>query len=131
MEVIKPVNTSLGEIYGRDAVSLNSLEFINETTIKLKGNFNGDLCDKINQDKNFEIVFQGIISLKVLEIDFDPKPYTSSFDYIENSTELKKLIKIDKEEFINKINDSFRHYIFRTYDSCFEIIAKDFNLFLH
>lgn len=131
MEIIKPVITSLGKIYGRDAIFLKSLEFINETTIKLRGNFNGDLCEKINEDKNYEIVFQDIISFKMIEFDFDTKPYKSSFVYIENSIELKKLIKIDKEEFINKINDSFKHYIFRAYDSSFEIIAKDFHLSLN
>ena len=38
------------------------------------------------------------------------------------------MIKEDKEMHIGKIDNSYKHFVFRTYDTVFEVIGKDYEL---
>ena len=64
----------------------------------------------------------------MIELDFDEVEYKSSFDEIENSIQLNKMFEIDNQNNIKKIDKTYKYYIFRTYDTIFEIIGKDYNL---
>lgn len=63
----------------------------------------------------------------MLELDFDEYDYVSSFDLVENSSNWIKCLKLIQMDKINKIDTTYKHFVFRTYDIVFEIIGKDFN----
>lgn len=132
-EKLIPVITKAGKICGRDAIFLDKINFINECTIEFIGYLNGSLCSNFKNRSfyDYKIVFNGIFWFKMLEIDFADFNYESSFDQVENSNLMEKLLIKDKNESIGKINNDFKHFIFWTYDSVFEIIGKgyDFELF--
>ena len=128
-ETSKPIITEVGLIYGRDAIFLHNVNFINEFTFELTGEFNGSLCANLeNEDMNFKILFNDVHLFKMLELDFDEFDYVSSFDLVENSSQIQKMIDRDLEYCIRKIDTTYNHYIFRTYDTVFEIIGKYFEL---
>jgi hypothetical protein len=129
-ENIKPIITEVGLIYGRDAIFLDKVNFINEETFELLGEFSGSLCENLNDnnDVKFKIVFKNVHLFKMTELDFDEVEYKSSFDEIENSIQINKMIEIDNQNNIKKIDKTYKHYIFRTYDTVFEIIGKDYSL---
>jgi hypothetical protein len=131
-ETITPIITEVGEISGRDAIFLDKVNVINETTFELTGEFIGTLCSnlKAKEDKNYKITFKNVYLFKMIELDFDEIEYHSSFDLIENSKQLSKLIDRDKRMHIGKIDNSYKHYVFRTYDTVFEIIGKEFILII-
>ncbi len=125
-----PIITQVGKIWGRDAIFLEKINFINEMEIELLGFFNGTLCSNLTDGQNpyYKISFKGIHLFKMIELDYDESNYQSSFDLIENSQTLNKLIELDKRDSIGKINNTYKHYIFTTYDSVFEFICKNFEL---
>ena len=132
-EKIVPIITEVGKIYGRDAIYLDKVNVINEMTFELNGEFNTNLCSNLNDediDKKYKIIFENVHMFKMIELDFDEIEYHSSFDIIENSSQIAKLIKKDRESRINKIDENYKHFVFRTYDTVFEIIGKDFKLYL-
>ncbi len=133
VETLTSVITEVGRIYGRDAIYLNRVNFINEETFEIIGFFNGSMCENLNNDSeiNFILKFNKVHSFKMLEIDFDEYEYNSSFDVIENSKLLTKMIETDNKYHINKIDNNYKHFIFRTYDTVFEIIGKKFDLILN
>ncbi|WP_298117339.1 hypothetical protein [Flavobacterium sp.] len=130
IENIKPVITKVGLIYGRDAIFLDKVNFINEETFELLGEFSGSLCKNLNDnnDVKFKIVFKNVHLFKMTELDFDEVEYKSSFDEIENSIQINKMVEIDNQNNLKKIDKTYKHYIFRTYDTVFEIIGKDYSL---
>lgn len=129
-ENIKPIITEVGLIYGRDAIYLSNVNFINEETFELLGEFSGSCCEYLSDtiDVKFEIVFNNVHLFKMTELDFNEVEYKSSFDLIENSNTLSKMLKVDTQNNIKKIDKTYNHYIFRTYDTVFEIIGKDYSL---
>ena len=131
-EVLKPIITEVGIIIGRDAIYLDKVNFINEQTFELVGGFTGSLCENLDDDVEtaYSIIFNNVHLFKMMELDFDEYEYVSSFDLIENSKQLYKMITEDLERNIKKIDNSYQHFIFRTYDTVFEIVGKDFKLIL-
>lgn len=132
MQKIKPIITEVGKIWGRDAIFLSSVNVINESTFEIKGEFNGKLCSLLNdnKDRNYRIIFKKVLLFKMIELDFDEVEYASSFDEVENSFQLAQMLYDDKTKHIGKIDKNFRHFVFRTYDTVFEIIGKEFELTL-
>lgn len=129
-EIIKPIITEVGLIFGRDAIFLDKVNIINEETFELLGEFSGSLCKNLKDDNDvkYKIIFKNVHLFKMTELDFNEIEYKSSFDEIVNSKQLLKMNKIDKENSVNKIDKTYKHYVFSTYDTVFEIIGKDFIL---
>ena len=130
IETVVPIITEVGEVYGRDAIFLHKVDVINESTFELTGDFNGTLCSNLKDgdDPKYRLTFKGVYLFKMIELDFDEIEYKSSFDLIRNSRKILRLKAWDKENSIGKIDDTFNHYVFRTYDTVFEIIGKGFEL---
>lgn len=129
-EKITPIITEAGKIYGRDAIFLDKVNVINEMTFELIGGFNGNLCSNLQDDieQKYKITFEGVHLFKMIELDFEEVEYQSSFDLIENSKQISKMISMDTKYHIGKIDETYKHFIFRTYDAVFEIIGRDFKL---
>lgn len=127
-----PIITEVGKIWGRDAIFLDEVNVINESTFELTGEFNGALCSNLkdSDDRKYRITFKGVHLFKMIELDFDESENESSFDIIENSKQILQMINDDKTKHIGKIDDTYKHFVFRTYDTVFEIIGKDFELLL-
>jgi hypothetical protein len=127
-EKIVPIITEVGKIWGRDAIFLDKVNVIDECTFELVGQFNGTLCSNLKGTgyRNYEIIFKHVHFFKMVEFDFDEIEYQSSFDIIENSKQILKMLKEDKTNGIGKIDNTYQHYVFRTYDTVFEIIGKSF-----
>ena len=53
----------LGKIWGRDAIFLDGIEFDGTHSVKLIGDFNGSLCENVENDKwiSYELTFKGIL----------------------------------------------------------------------
>jgi len=124
MQKTEPIITEIGKIWGRDAIYLDEMKMINEMTFQLSGEITNPI------EKKYIITFKEVHLFKMIELDFDETEYKSSFDIVENSTQLKNMIKIDDAEHIGKIDSSFKHYVFRTYDTVFEIIGKEYESIL-
>lgn len=126
-----PIITEVGEIKGRDAIFLDRVQVINEQTFELTGEFNSNLCSKIKDEekgkfKKYKITFKNVLSFKMIELDFyENEKSNSSFDLIENSEQVAKMLTMDHS---NKIKDSFQHFVFSTYDTIFEIVGMEFEL---
>jgi hypothetical protein len=128
-ENIIPVITDVGEISGRDAIFLDKVNVINESTFELTGEFNAALCSNLqNDDRKYSLTFKGVHLFKMTELDFCEIEYHSSFDLVENSDQVSKMVHADKTNHIGKIDPSYKHYIFTTYDTVFEVVCKEFAL---
>ena len=129
-EKIVPIITEVGKIWGRDAIFLDKVHVIDETTFELVGQFSIVLCSNLHGKgfQNYKILFKEVCFFKMIELDFDEIEYQSSFDMVENSKQIIRMIKKNKISDIGKIDDTFKHYVFRTYDTVFEIIGKSFQL---
>ena len=122
MQKIEPIITEIGKIWGRDAIYLDEMKMINEMTFQLSGEITNPV------EKKYIITFKEVYLFKMIELDFDELEYQSSFDIVKNSEQVNNMIKLDKEEHIGKIDNSFMHFVFRTYDTVFEIIGKEYEL---
>lgn len=123
---ITPIITPVGKIWGRDATFLDEviiiiIIIIDEVIFELVGHFNGNLCENLDDHtiQKYSIVFSSVHLFKMIELDYDEIEYESSFDEVKNSGQLAKMIKMDEQMHIGKIDKNYRHFIFRTYDSVF------------
>lgn len=118
----------LGKVWGRDAIFLDKIDFIDTSTVRLLGEFNGSLCEKL-VDKTwvpYELIFSGILEFKLIELDFfSAKDYTASFEKVVDSPRIKAFSQ-HSENF--KVKEGHTHYIFHTYDDVIEVIASEFQL---
>lgn len=121
-ENIVPVITDVGKIWGRDAIFLDKVNIINESTFEL----GGELNVKDSDGRKYSLTFKGVHLFKMTELDFSEIEYNSSFDLIENSEQISKMVRADKANHIGKIDLSYKHYVFTTYDTVFEVICKEF-----
>jgi hypothetical protein len=120
MEKLTGINTEIGIIKGRDAIYLDKILFSKETELTLTGEFSYD-----KWDKKFEMTFKGIVFLSTIELDFDKRGQNESLAVVEDSETIKEFKKLDHS---SKINDRYKHYYIRTYDTVFEIISDRFEL---
>jgi hypothetical protein len=141
-ENIRPIETEVGFITGRDAIFLDTLKMVTESEFCIAGGLMGTHCSKIDEDIEikFSITFKGVLLFKMLELDFDDYPYASCFDLIENSSKLAAMRKRCNVIGIGKMDSGMnsqgkychdiyhQHFIFRTYDTVFEIIAQSYDL---
>ena len=103
-------------------------EFNGTHSVKLIGDFNGSLCENVENEKwiSYELTFKGILEFKMTELDFfSDTEYTSSFEKVIDSDKINGFAK-SSQNF--KLKDSHEHYIFQTYDDVIELVASDFEL---
>jgi len=131
-EQISPVTTSVGKIWGRDAIYLDETRIVNESTIELIGDFNGSLCEHLADGSfhKYQITFQSVMWFQMIELDYDDMEYRSSFDEVKNSRQLEAMLARDRAAGIGKIDINYHHFVFRTYDIVFQFVGRSFELFL-
>ena len=120
--------SELGKIWGRDAIFLERIEFDGTHSVKLIGDFNGSLCENVENEKwiSYELTFKGILEFKMTELDFfSDTEYTSSFEKVIDSDRINEFSK-SSQNF--KLKKSHEHYVFHTYDDVIEVIANEFEL---
>lgn len=120
--------SELGKIWGRDAIFLDKIEFDGTHSVKLIGDFNGQLCENVKNEKwiSYELTFKEILEFKMTELDFFlDTEYTSSFEKVIDSDRINEFSK-SSQNF--KLKKSHEHYIFHTYDNVIEVIASEFEL---
>ena len=131
MEQIKAIKTELGEIYGRDAIYLDDIQFnYPKNEVTLIGEINGLLCTESDDDEfiGYELRFKKVYYFNMIELDvslemFDT-PYNegSSFAEISNTKILKDIKKARGLE--------LKQYVIYTYDEVFVIACQEFELSL-
>jgi len=116
-----PINTELGILKGRDCIFLDEVKLeIGQNNLILLGEINGDLCSREQSGLYipYEISFNGVLALKMIELDSWDYNSKSSFDEIMESNWIKELG--------GKVKSKHRHFFFQTYDEVFEIVCSDY-----
>jgi len=124
LQKITPVTTQVGIIWGRDAIYLDEVRKISASEYEISGSLNSALCSALSTEKSFvsyKITFRHVVYFNETDIDDCEIDNVSSFDVIENSTKIANLA--DKN---SKNNTNLHHYVFRTYDVVFELIASQY-----
>ncbi len=124
-----PVETEVGIIAGRNAIYLDTLDWnYRRAEVKFTGQFTASLCSGYQGDAywlDYQLVFQGVISFKMVELDFDESETASSFDRVNDSSWLRKCKEWDDAD---KLTPAHQHYILTSYDDVFEFLASHFKL---
>lgn len=127
-----PVTTSVGKIYGRDAIHLDSMSMQNNSNFQLQGAFCKGLCENLTGEgfQDYTIVFYNVSWMQMIELEYcDWRKSVSSFDELLHTAQLHTIL--DKQRHLHgKLNKAVKHYIFSTYDLVFEIICQRFELTL-
>jgi len=122
MEISVPEHTKHGVIRGRDALFLDKILSLSESELVLTGEIN----TYGGSDENYEIEFSGILHMAMTELDFfEGYEGGSSFCVIENSEKIKNF---EKDDSAGKLTKCHRHFVFQTYDTVFEVVAKSYKL---
>lgn len=120
-EIYQPIDTSIGQLQGRDAIYLNWLNFdVNKNILVLEGTINGNLAS--NTPKrwlDFNMTFDGVYALRTISLDLWLELSSSNFDLVVNSSWL-----IEQ----NAPDDSKKHFVVKCYDDVVEVIAECFKL---
>lgn len=128
MERAVPIETELGIIQKRDGIFLDRVQSDGYQMI-FTGEINGNLVIRHRDEKEwfpYTLTFHGVLVCLSCELDTyenmgdNSFPDSSDFDMIEESAWLQSL-PIRKD--YNK--DHYRHYRLSTYDTIYNIIAKD------
>ena len=148
---VTPIQTTVGFISGRDTIYLKGVIFVNDNEYCIKGQLNGYNCssqDKILVEDNvtlpFSLNFKGVLLWRAVELDYAEHELNietdSCFDLIEHSEKIAKISALDKAAQVGKINRGYdknghwsceiwhQHFVLRTYDTVFEIIAQSYDL---
>ncbi len=118
MNTFSPVRTELGYLQGRDWIFLDEVIFRNGlNTLVLEGEINGNLCSvkAVGEDIPYQMVFRGVLALKMVELDSWVFESKSSFDRVLDSSWVKELG--------GKVNENHQHYLVQTYDEVFEVVC--------
>lgn len=122
---IKPIETELGIIKGRDSILIKAVEtFLYPLSLKLSGTVDGTHCTYKLNDRSipFHLFFNSVEMYNCFMLDFSPvdKDLQSSFDEVIDSELLESM----------RLLKTHKHYIISTYDHVFEVAAKayDFKL---
>ena len=133
MENVISIKTSeLGELHGRDCIYLTSCKFDNYDNLIIKGDINGQLVERRNNEKHwfpYTLKFKRVITYFSCEVDtyenlsgirfFD----FSCFDIIENSKWLNAFpIRSDFDKSI------YKHFRVFTYDYVYDILAVSYEM---
>ncbi len=115
--------TELGILKGRDCIYLDRVSFENGTsTLVMEGKVNGNLCSERQIGRVFAYVlkFNGLLALKMIELDSWDFTGESSFDEILDSDWIRTLG--------GKVTPSRRHFRIQTYDDVFDVVCSGYEL---
>ena len=128
-QIFQPIETCLGVISGRDAIYLDNIHFdYSKHFVQFVGEINGHLCSINSENAEFikyTLSFSGLLSFKMIELDFEDYKGNSSFDEVINSEWISQMRKYDSA---SKVKPEHKHYFLRTYDDIFEIVCKNYEL---
>src|SRR5262245_8175863 len=90
MQKYEPIITSIGHIWGRDAIHLDSIHLsYSENSLELQGEFNTVLCSELKRNSDgwvsYSLKFNGVLGLTMIELDLADDHGTSSFDVVVES----------------------------------------------
>lgn len=126
MEYQAIITKEVGRIYGRDAIFLDSFhQEFNECIFK--GEFNSNLVE-VHFNQHFvpyTFHFLEVIYYQCCELDLYFEKTNSSFDLVHDSQLLAKLRSKSSSE---KIKPDHQHYVLKTYDDVYNIIARNYKL---
>ena len=122
MEKVRPIQTSVGEIHGRNGIYLDEMiQSFGPSTLRFRGEFSQPLCSNAGTKKRwigYVFTFEHVLVFTCHELDhYNENRLASSFDEVHESEWLREL------ELSN-----YRHYILATYDYVYEIAAKGHEL---
>lgn len=129
MSLVKPVESVLGEIHGRDAILLEEFQQ-KGMRLLFRGEINGAACRQAPQKKNmwlrYELEFGNVLAYDCRELDICTWYTNSSFDEIVESTWLVELNLTDRLREFGL--SQCHHYILTTYDFVYQVAATHFDL---
>jgi len=114
--MIEPIDTELGNLYGRDAIYLDNEIFDkNKSELFLTGEVNGNLCSKKHTGEfiPYEIKFTGVLTYNKIELD----------EWLS----LDKPLFHETSSFYCVTNNENQTYVFQTYDDVFEIKCANYD----
>jgi hypothetical protein len=90
-------------------------------TLILEGSVNGNLCEvaaAAGLDVPYVLRFQGVMALRLLELDSWEDDPASSFDEVLDSTWISSLG--------GKVDSTYRHFCVQTYDDIFDVVCQGY-----
>lgn len=128
MPQIKAVQTSIGELYGRDAVYLDHVHMnYPKKELVLKGEINGSLAlEAVDDFVPYELIFTEVYYFNMIELDvalhMSEREYTqgSSFDELIDTPLLATIASARGK--------NLKHYMLKTYDDILEIACRDYKM---
>jgi hypothetical protein len=120
-----PIQTTVGVLWGRDAIFLDDVEFsYNNNIVRLKGEF-GSRFDTDNSATKYLLEFRSVYIFKMVELDLSDE----LIDMDDHNSSLFEILESDLLECAKRNRGvDLRHFIIQTYDDVFEIVCKDYEL---
>ncbi|SFS77246.1 hypothetical protein [Paenibacillus sp. BC26] len=90
---VKPIETELGILLGRDCIFLDEINHIyNSATIELSGEVNGNLATNGKKDTwiKYKIKLTGIYYFNMIELDVSSKYIDNQYKSVSSLTEVVK-----------------------------------------
>ena len=121
----------LGTLYGRDCIFADSV-IQTDATLKFKGEINGTLASKINNEIwiPYELIFYKVIKYTSCELD----TYEADKNEIQAINKGSLLI-VQGSDYLKNIpvrydynKDDYKHFVICTYDFVFNVFATDYEL---
>lgn len=114
-----PINTTLGELHGRNRIYLDAVEFApTDARLVLVGDISSD--DDCRRWIPYRLTFHGVVHHQRIDLDASGWDWTSSFEERTGSSLLR--------DFDRDGSKSLRHYFVQTYDDVFHVICERFDL---
>ncbi len=119
----QPIETEYGFLAGRDCIYLDDVSFLNGTyRLRLSGKINKILVSDPPESSErfipYELVFSGVLALKMIELDSWDFECESSFDEILDSEWVADLG--------GKVTSTDKHIFVQTYDDVFEVVCSSY-----
>jgi hypothetical protein len=118
----KPIETSLGVLYGRDALYLDDATLTDKNgRLILRGAIT-QFAKNTEETGfiNYTLTFNGVLASKMIELDSTDYEWESSFEEILDSDWIRGLG--------GKVRASHRHIFLQTYDYVFDVVCESFEL---
>ena len=119
----QPIETEYGFLAGRDCIYLDGVSFADGTySLRLSGKINKHLASDPPQSPEmfipYELMFSGVLALKMIELDSWDFECESSFDEILDSEWIENLG--------GKVTSADKHIFVQTYDDVFEVVCSSY-----
>src|ERR1700742_1255790 len=120
---LRIVETPVGWLRGRDAVSAESVTFVDRTgTLVLRGEINGELCEHREPGLflPFVLRFSGVLAVRMVELDSWKSAGESSFNELMDSPWIAQLG--------GKVTSFHRHFVLQTHAEVFEVVCTGYDI---